>query len=131
LDNEPEDIHADGVQVYLRPDAEGPVYGFLVVPADEDGAIRVHPATGCAGEPEMVSGAWRRTGTGYSMSLRIEVPGWQGRGGVQMPFDLLVNEMRSGRLRRAGQLVWSGGGGWVYLRGDRQPATAFGVLELE
>jgi hypothetical protein len=28
-------------------------------------------------------------------------------------------------------LVWSGGGGWVYLRGDRQPETAFGILELE
>jgi hypothetical protein len=131
LDNEPEDIHADGVQVYLRPEAEGPVFGFLVVPGDKDGALRVHPASGCAGAPEMVSGAWQRTETGYSMALRIAVPGWQGRGGIRMPFDLLVNEMRSGRLRRAGQLVWSGGGGWVYLRGDRQAATAFGVLELE
>jgi Heparinase II/III-like protein len=131
LDNEPEDIHTDGVQVYLRPEAEGPVYGFLVVPADEGGALRVHPATGCAGDPEMVGGAWQRTETGYSIALRIGVPGWQGRGGVRIPFDLLVNEMRSGRLRRAGQLVWSGGGGWVYLRGDRQAAAAFGMLELE
>jgi len=53
------------------------------------------------------------------------------RGGVRFPFDLLVNEMRPDRLRRAGQLVWSGGGGWVYLRGDRQSAAAFGMLELE
>ncbi|MFL5495348.1 MAG: heparinase II/III family protein [Gemmatimonadales bacterium] len=131
LDNEPEDIHADGVQVYLRPEPEGPVYGFLVVPGSEDGALRVHPASGCAGDPEMVGGAWQRTETGYSMALKIGVPGWQGRGGVRIPFDLLVNEMRSGRLRRAGQLVWSGGGGWVYLRGDRQAAAAFGMLELE
>jgi Heparinase II/III-like protein len=131
LENEPEDIHADGVQVYLRPDPEGPVYGFLVVLADEDGALRVHPTTGCAGALEMVAGAWQRTDAGYSMTLRIGVPGWQGRGGVRIPFDLLVNEMRSGRLRRAGQLVWSGGGGWVYLRGDRQSATALGMLELE
>jgi hypothetical protein len=39
--------------------------------------------------------------------------------------------MRPGRVRRAGQLVWSGGGGWVYLRGDRQSPESFGVLELE
>jgi hypothetical protein len=38
--------------------------------------------------------------------------------------------MHPGRLRRAGQLVWSGGGGWVYLRGDRQSPEALGVLEL-
>jgi hypothetical protein len=131
LDNEPDDIHADGVQVYLRPDGEGTVYGFLVVPGGEDGSLRVHPATGCAGTPEMVTGAWQRTETGYSMTLAIGVPDWRVRGGDRIPFDLLVNEMRPDRLRRAGQLVWSGGGGWVYLRGDRQSQAAFGILELE
>jgi hypothetical protein len=131
LDNEPDDIHADGVQVYLRPDRDGPVYGFLVVPGDEDGSIRVHQASGCAGTPEMVTGGWQRTETGYSITLGIGVPDWRVRGGDRIPFDLLVNEIRPGRSRRAGQLVWSGGGGWVYLRGDRQPETALGVLELE
>ncbi|HEX3233146.1 MAG TPA: heparinase II/III family protein [Gemmatimonadales bacterium] len=131
LDNELDDIHADGVQVYLRPDRDGPVYGFLVVPGDEDGAIRVHPVSGYAGAPEMVDGGWQGTETGYSITLGISVADWRVRGGDRIPFDLLVNEMRPGRLRRAGQLVWSGGGGWVYLRGDRQPETAFGVLELE
>jgi hypothetical protein len=48
----------------------------------------------------------------------------------QVRFDLAVNEMRPGRLRRAGQLVWSGGGGWVYLRGDWQDASRLGVLDL-
>jgi hypothetical protein len=38
--------------------------------------------------------------------------------------------MQPGRERRAGQLVWSGGGGWVYLRGDRQSAADLGRLEL-
>ena len=28
------------------------------------------------------------------------------------------------------ELVWTGGAGWVYLRGDRQPAESFGTLEL-
>jgi len=26
--------------------------------------------------------------------------------------------------------VWSGGGGWVWLRGDRQDPGRFGVVEL-
>ena len=50
--------------------------------------------------------------------------------GGTMGFDLIVNEMLPGRVRRAGQLVWSGGNGWVWLHGDRQPAARFGVLEL-
>ena len=130
LDNEPDDIHADGLQIYLRPEAAGPVYGFLVVPADEAGGLRVRPTSGSAGTPEMVTGAWQATGTGWSMALRIALPQWSPRGGDVLGFDLLVNEMHPDRLRRAGQLVWSGGGGWVYLRGDRQPADAFGTLEL-
>jgi hypothetical protein len=130
LDNEPDDIHADGLQIYLRPNPDGPVYGFLVVPADDAGGIRARPLSGSAGTPEMVTGAWQPTGTGWSISLRIQLPEWSPRGGDTLGFDLLVNEMHPDRLRRAGQLVWSGGGGWVYLRGDRQPADAFGKLEL-
>jgi hypothetical protein len=47
-----------------------------------------------------------------------------------MPFDIIVNEMRPGRTRRTGQLIWSGGPGWVYLRGDRHDPAHFGELEL-
>ena len=130
LDNEPDDIHADGLQVYVRPEAAGPVYGFLVVPSTDAGAIRVRPTSGSAGTPDMVTGAWQATGTGYSVTLGIALPDWSPRGGDTLGFDLLVNEMHPGRLRRAGQLVWSGGGGWVYLRGDRHPADALGTLEL-
>ncbi|HET6580120.1 MAG TPA: heparinase II/III family protein [Gemmatimonadales bacterium] len=130
LDNEPDEIHADGLQVYLRPVADGPVYGFLVVLSDDEGGIRVRPTSGSAGTPAMVTGAWQRTDAGYMVTLRITLPDWSPRGGDALEFDLLVNEMRPDRLRRAGQLVWSGGGGWVYLRGDRQPPERFGVLEL-
>jgi hypothetical protein len=57
--------------------------------------------------------------------------GWgQVRPGEVIDFDLLVNRMLPGRMRRAGQLVWSGGGGWVWLRGDRQDPARFGTLEL-
>jgi hypothetical protein len=38
--------------------------------------------------------------------------------------------MQPERLRRAGQLAWSGGGGWVYLRGDRIHQSELGLLEL-
>jgi hypothetical protein len=79
----------------------------------------------------MAAGAWQSTETGYALTLRLELPEWSPRGGDQIGFDLLVNEMHPGRQRRAGQLVWSGGGGWVYLRGDRQSPEAFGLLELQ
>jgi hypothetical protein len=130
LDNDPDDIHADGVQLYLRPEADGPVYGFLVVLADDDGGIRVRPTSGSAGAPVMVTGAWQPTGTGYSLGLAITMPDWHPRGTDVLGFDLLVNEAHPGRLRRAGQLVWTGGGGWVYLRSDRHAPEALGTLEL-
>jgi hypothetical protein len=45
-----------------------------------------------------------------------------------LAFDLIVNERSPDRERRRGQLVLSGGGGFGYLRGDRQdPAHALRV----
>ena len=130
LDNEPDDLNSDGVQVYVRLGAEEPAYGFLAVPADEEGAIRVRVTEGSAGSAEMVAGAWQRTDAGYSMSLALALPGWAVRSGDEIGFDLIVNEMRPDRTRRAGQLVWSGGGGWVYLRGDRHAPERMGIVEL-
>jgi hypothetical protein len=130
LDNEPDDLHADGVQIYLRPAADRPVYGFLVVPSGEDGSIRAHTAGGTAGDPGMVQGAWQPTDSGYSLTVAIALPEWSPRPEEQIGFDLLVNRIEEGCERRSGQLVWSGGGGWVYLRGDRQDPSTLGVLEL-
>jgi hypothetical protein len=130
LDNEPDDIHSDGLQVYLRPGDAGPVYGFLLVPEPETDRVRVVAATGTAGAPGMVDARWDRTEAGYAVTAAIAIPGWEPRVGEELGFDLLVNRMEPGRVRRAGQLVWSGGGGWVYLRGDRQDPDGFGVLEL-
>jgi hypothetical protein len=130
LDNEPDDIHADGVQVYLRPGAEHPVYGFLIVPSSDDGSIRVHPVGATASQSGSVRGAWQPTESGYILSVGVTLPEWEPRPGDEIGFDLLVNRIEPGRERRSGQLVWSGGGGWVYLRGDRQDPSSFGMLEL-
>lgn len=51
--------------------------------------------------------------------------------GQLLDFDLIVNEMQPDRERRAGQLVWSGGGGWVWLRGDRHDPARLGQLHLQ
>nr|MBA3521076.1 hypothetical protein [Gemmatimonadales bacterium] len=118
------------IQVYLRPSDEGPVYGFLIVPADESGGLRIRGLASSGGTPEMVRGDWRRRETGYTITVAIALPEWSPRSGDELGFDLLVNRAEPDRLRRAGQLVWSGGGGWVYLRGDRQDPAAFGLLEL-
>ena len=132
LDNEPDDIHSDGIQVYLADTAaESPATGFLVVPDDRSAALRVRRVTDTAGDPETVRGVWRRTETGYCVTLALAWPeGLLTHVGGRVAFDLIVNEQLPGRERRAGQLVWSGGNGWVWLRGDRQDPARFGVLEL-
>jgi len=131
LDNEPDDIHSDGIQLYARLEPEGAVFGFLVVPQPDGNGIRVRVAGGCAGGPEMVTGAWSTADVGYSVTLALSLPGWELRQlGDRIGFDLLVNEMLPDRDRLSGQLVWSGGSGWVWLRGDRQDPERFGELEL-
>ena len=44
--------------------------------------------------------------------------------------NMVINEMYPWRERRAGQLVLSGGGGWVYLRGDRERPDRAIVAEV-
>jgi hypothetical protein len=131
LDNEPDEIHCDGIQVYLSLPGDDMVVGILIVPSGEGDALIARGIAGTAGDPAMVRGSWQPTETGYRITAAISPPGWGTvRSGDALSFDLLVNEMQSGRLRRAGQLVWSGGGGWVWLRGDRQDPARFGTLEL-
>ncbi len=130
LDNEPDEINSDGIQVYLGLPGDDAV-GLLIVPSTDSGALTARGISGTAGTPEMVQGSWQATELGYRITAAISPPGWDAvRRGEAIGFDLLVNEMHSDRLRRAGQLVWSGGGGWVWLRGDRQDPARFGTLEL-
>jgi hypothetical protein len=127
LDNEPDDIHADGLQLYLSH--EDTALGYLVAPVP-GGRLHVRALTDQAGAGS-VRGAWSPTDTGYLLTLAIENPELgMLLGGTRIAFDLVVNEMRPDRQRRAGQLVWSGDGGWVYLRGDRHGNARWGSLEL-
>lgn len=132
LDNEPDDIHSDGIQVYLADAvAESPASGYLVVPDARGAGLRVRTVSDASGDPAAVRGTWRRTDSGYAITLGIEWPeGLLAHVGGRVGFDLIVNEHLPDRERRAGQLVWSGGDGWVWLRGDRQDMARFGVLEL-
>ena len=135
LDNEPDDIHSDGVQVYLARDEGGGKgdegVGYVIVPEPEGRALRVRATGDTSPDPRTVRGAWQRMDSGFRVTLGMEWPEWQrAHVGGRVRFDLLVNEMLPGRLRRAGQLVWSGGNGWVWLRGDRQDVGRMGVLEL-
>jgi hypothetical protein len=123
LDNEPDDIHSDGLQVYLKEPEGAGFTGYLIVPDAGSGALRIGGAE--------ARGAWERTDTGYRVTVGIPWPEWHtARVGTSIGFDLIINELLPGRERRAGQLVWSGGNGWVWLRGDRQDPDRVGVLEL-
>jgi hypothetical protein len=125
LDNETDDIHSDGLQVYLgQPEDQGErASGVLLVP-EPGGGLRVSPR-------EAVRGSWRETETGYCVTFAFPWPAWlQPHVGDSIRFDLIINEMLPDRQRRAGQLAWSGGNGWVWLRGDRQEWARLGALEL-
>src|SRR5262245_58709410 len=139
LDNDPDDIHSDGLQVYVgaahdEQDGGAPV-GYLIVPQVDARDVRVAPTsdTRASVDASVVHGEWRRTYQGYRVTVAIpwtSTPGVYPHAGAHVRFDLIVNELLPGRMRRTGQLVWSGGGGWVWLRGDRQDPSRFGVLEL-
>lgn len=126
LDNESDDIHNDGVQIYLSFE-EREVFSALIAPSEPVPGIHVRSIAGNG----TVEGTWETTSDGYRISVSLR-PEWWGTlaEGARVGFDLIVNEARPERVRRAGQLVWSGGGGWVWLRGDREAPDGFGTLVL-
>ena len=135
LDNEPDDIHSDGLQVYLSDSTaaggDRTHWGYLVVPDPGGSATRTRVVSDAAGDPSDVRGSWRRTAEGYCVTLALKWPeGLLTHVGGRVGFDVILNEMNPGRERRVGQLVWTGGGGHVWLRGDRQDPQRHGVLEL-
>ena len=116
-----------------QSDGSGDAVGYLIVPEEKTRRVRAIATTDSVTDArtEDLRGGWRRTETGYCATVAIPWPsGVRPHAGARVRFDLIINEMLPGRMRRAGQLVWSGGGGWIWLRGDRQDPTRFGILEL-
>ncbi|MDH4351915.1 MAG: heparinase II/III-family protein, partial [Gemmatimonadota bacterium] len=115
LDNEVAEIHSDGVQAYVGTERW---MGVLALPDFDSGRVRVQSVAGTAGFPGDVTGTSRRTERGYELRLRLPADRrW--RRGDRLRFTVTVNEMVRGRERRSGQLALAGGG-WVWLRGDRE-----------
>jgi hypothetical protein len=131
LDNEPPDIHSDGVQCYVGGEEGGgsmPWRGYLLVPVPDSDSVRVASVAGAAGKTSEVAASWVGTPDGFSILVAIDL-GAQVQRGQRIPLNIVVNEMYSGRERRAGQLALSGGG-WVYLRGDREHPESAIVAEV-
>lgn len=126
LDNEPPDIHSDGVQCYFGLHGW---QGYLLVPDPDSELVRVRPVAGTAADPRRISATWKKLPDGYQMDIQYDL-GREARAGDQVLFNVVVNQMTPGRQRRAGQLALSGGGGWVYLRGDREPPESAVVAEV-
>jgi hypothetical protein len=124
LDNEHPDIHSDGVQIYLGSPAWEGEAGWIAVP-EPGGDVRLTRVAGMRNDVPLRA-TWRPTQSGYEVRLTIPLAAL-GRG-PDYPFSaiVVVNDMLPGRQRRRGQLVLGGGAGeFVYLRGDREPASRF------
>jgi hypothetical protein len=126
LDNEAADIHADGLQCYVDAEAWA---GYVAVPDPHSGQVRVRSVAATAGDAARCEGRWVRTRAGYAVVVTVDVV-QPLCGGDRLPVNLVVNEMYPERERRAGQLALSGGGGWVYLRGDRESPAAAVIAEV-
>ena len=127
LDNELPDIHSDGIQFYVDL---GGWQGFVLVPDAGSDRMYIRPVPGTAADTTRLSANWGRTATGYRVMIVFDAGRVFG-GGERFLANLVVNRMERGRERRAGQLVLSGGGGWVYLRGDRESPETAALLEIQ
>ena len=130
FDNDPEDVHSDGIQLYARAGDAGEVRAYLIRPS-ADGGILARPIPGSPDQLVELAGGSTIGQGGYTITVAIPLAelGQVGRSAT-VQFDVVVNEMRPGRVRRAGQLAWGGGGGWVYLRSDYRDPARWGTLEL-
>ncbi len=130
FDNDPEDIHSDGIQLYARVGDAGAVAAYLIRPT-EDGGILARPIPGSPAHLTALAGGSTIGENGYTITVAIPLSelGQAGRS-ASVQFDVVVNEIRPGRHRRAGQLAWGGGGGWVYLRSDYRDPSRWGTLDL-
>ncbi len=126
LDNESPDINSDGIQCYVGVEGWS---GFLAVPYSDSQTVRTNAVVGTISDRLRAKGWWHSTERGYRILVAIDV-GRKLVQGERIPVNLIVNEMYPDRSRRAGQLALSGGGGWVYLRGDREHPSSAVIAEV-
>jgi hypothetical protein len=124
LDNEHPDIHSDGVQLYITAPEWPRHAGWLVVPEHPQPRVRARHVDGTRIHVPLVA-TWTPQPDGYVMHFAIPLDALGGGPEVPIALDVIVNDMSSTRTRRRGQLVLSGGGGWIYLQGDRQSPSRF------
>jgi hypothetical protein len=126
LDNETSDIHSDGLQCYAMVNGW---HGWLAVPIVGSMSVRVAPVRALGISDAHVEAQWCPCEDGYAIVVEIDT-GKTIRRGDECAVNVVVNEMYPDRMRRAGQLVLAGGGGWVYLRGDRESQESAVVVEV-
>src|SRR5260370_3528792 len=79
LDNEPDDVHSDGLQVYLSEEwglgnGGGAGYeGYLIAP-EKGNQLRVRTVSDASADPAAVRGACRRTDHGHRVTLTLSWP---------------------------------------------------------
>ena len=115
LDNEHPDINSDGIQLHIADPGSTAVLTWLLVPETGTDAVRIH---GPAHAPRL-DATWAPARNGYRVRSTLRLTPRMQRDGFDL--DVIVNDISPDRARRRGQLVMSGGGDWIYLRGDRQP----------
>jgi hypothetical protein len=124
LDNENPDVNSDGVQIHFgNPNAESqqPGAAFLLVP-EPGGVLRA--TQGSSFSSALAKAEWSTTAAGWRVALAVTRDALPDRGSSPFLIDVIVNLLKPGRERRSGQLVLSGARGeWIYLLGDRQPAS--------
>ncbi len=126
LDNERADIHSDGLQCYVLLQDW---MGWLVIPETGTQEVRIVPVIGAGASSPEVRGRWSPMKDGYAVVFDVETGGPL-REGDRIAVNLVVNEMYADRERRAGQLALADGGGWTYLRGDRESPLTAAIAEV-
>ena len=126
LDNEPDDINSDGVQLHLvLGEAQTPPareLAYVLVPELGGTAVRVASRSSGAPAP-LPTATWTSASDGYSLRAALSLDDLALAAGSRFLLGVVVNDMSADRERRRGQLVLGGSRGeFVYLRGDRLPA---------
>jgi hypothetical protein len=123
FDNEQADINGAGLQLYLQTDLHAASWVIVPVPGSTSVSMRPIEESGI-GIP--IEGSWRETPDGYRIDLVVRSPT------PEVSISLAVNEKPEGRERRRGQLVLAARpaelGEWIYLRGDRLPASMIDLI---